>query len=488
MTDTVVRHRTAIERSSLSRPIALALSDAVIRDGVSVFDYGCGRGGDLRRLRALGYDAAGWDPAFAPKLPRVESDVVNLGFVVNVIERPDERAEVLRSAWALARKALVVAARLEWEGKSLNGRVHADGLVTAKGTFQKLYRQEELRAWIEATLSERSVAAAPGIFYVFRDPAEGQRYLSNRIRTRTTFAAPRITERLYQSHRTLFDEIAEFFAVRGRVPRDDELESAADIKEQLGGIPRAFAALRRVTGNDEWQRLAEERRRDLLVYLALANFEGRPTFSQLAPELQFDVKDHFGSYKTALTEADRLLFAAGNTQVVDAAARASLVGKLTQEALYVHISALPSVPAVIRVYEGCGRALTGTVDDANIIKLHRQKPQVSYLSYPTFDKEAHPTLSTVVIARLGQLDVTFRDFRDSANPPLLHRKETFVGPGYPGHSKFSRLTRQEERAGLLDDATRIGTRDGWTTALASAGLAVKGHRLVATSGDGRTGA
>ncbi len=481
MTETVVRHRTAIERISLSRPIALALSDAVVRDGVSVFDYGCGRGGDLRRLRALGYDVAGWDPAFAPKLPRLEADVVNLGFVVNVIERPDERADVLRSAWALARKALVVAARLEWEGKSLNGRVHADGLVTAKGTFQKLYRHEELRAWIETTLGERSVAAAPGIFYVFRDPAEGQRYLSNRVRTRTTFTAPHVTEQLYQTHRALFDELAEFFTVRGRLPRDDELDRAADMKERLGGIPRAFAVLRRVTGNDEWQRLAEERRRDLLVYLALANFEGRPSFSQLAPELQFDVKDLFGSYKTAVAEADRLLFAAGSTQVVDAAARASLVGKLTQEALYVHTSALPRVPAVIRVYEGCGRALIGTVDNANIIKVHRQKPQVSYLAYPEFDKMAHPALSTVVIARLGQLEVTFRDFRGSDNPPILHRKECFVDDAYPGRERFARLTAQEERAGLLQDAAGIGQRDAWNHRLAARGLRVAGHRLVRVS-------
>ena len=111
---------------------------------------------------------------------------MNLGFVVNVIEHPVERAEVLRSAWQLAHKTLVVAARLEWDARALSGQVLADGLVTTKGTFQKLYRQEELRTWVDANLGVRSIAAAPGVLYVFHDESEAQRYLANRVRTRAT--------------------------------------------------------------------------------------------------------------------------------------------------------------------------------------------------------------------------------------------------------------------------------------------------------------
>ena len=143
------------------------------------------------------------------------------------------------------------------------------------------------------------------------------------------------------------------------------------------------------------------------------------------------------------------------------------MGKLTHEALYVHASALARVPAVLRVYEGCGRALTGTVEEGTIIKLNRQKPQVSYLSYPAFDADPHPALATVVIARLGKLDVTFRDFRDSANPPILHRKETFVAEDCPKRLTFERLTAQEERAGILS-VPNIGMRDGWSAVLAAA--------------------
>jgi DNA phosphorothioation-associated putative methyltransferase len=473
----IERHRTAMHRTALSRPMALALEDGLIPSESCVFDYGCGRGGDLHRLQNEGIVAAGWDPAFAPNEPRRPADVVNLGYVVNVIERPEERVAALKSAWKLARKVLVIAVRLEWEARTLRGRPHGDGLITAKGTFQRLFTQEELRSWIDSTLEVRSIAAAPGIFYVFRGDADAQRFLAARFRQRASAPKPLISEQLFEAHRSLLDALAEFVAMRGRLPRDEELSVAAELRSELGSIPRAFAVLRRVVGTHQWQTIAEERARDLLVYLALANFGGRPAFSQLPVDLQYDVRDFYGSYKEATRRADELLFAAGRLDAIDTSVRAATIGKLTPEALYVHTSALPKLPPLLRVYEGCGRAMTGTVGDANILKLHRQRPQVSYLAYPTFEKEAHPALTTVVIARLAKLDVTFRDFRGSSNPPILHRKETFVGPEYSGRARFERLTRREEEAGLFDDPASIGTRDGWTVVLDKRGLIVRGHQL-----------
>jgi hypothetical protein len=41
------------------------------------------------------------------------------------------------------------------------------------------------------------------------------------------------------------------------------------------------------------------------------------------------------------------------------------------------------------------------------------------------------------------------DYDQIANPPILHRKETFLHPAHPLHASFARLTRQEEKAGLL---------------------------------------
>ena len=69
----------------------------------------------LRRLHRMGIPVTGWDPAFFPDEERTPADIVNLGYVVKVIEDPDERVVVLAAAWELARRVLIVSARLDWE-------------------------------------------------------------------------------------------------------------------------------------------------------------------------------------------------------------------------------------------------------------------------------------------------------------------------------------------------------------------------------------
>ena len=183
MTESVARHRTAMTRAVLSRPIASAMSDGVLSTALSVFDFGCGRGDDLRNLAALGYRIDGWDPSHRPATVLHPADVVNLGFVVNVIEDRAERRETLQRAWNLAEQVLIVSARLVWEARDLEGRPHGDGLVTRTGTFQKFYEQTELAAWIEEVLGVKPIAAAPGIFYAFRDAARAHEF-SRRARIR----------------------------------------------------------------------------------------------------------------------------------------------------------------------------------------------------------------------------------------------------------------------------------------------------------------
>ena len=140
----VRRDRTAIRRSNPSRPVRLAVSDGLIHNETSVFDYGCGHGDDLRYLSSLGIACAGWDPVFATQESPTEADLVNLGYVVNVIEDSTERVRVLRDAWSLARRLLIVAARLSLEA-DLPSRLNcfADGFLTTRGTFQKLFEQHD---------------------------------------------------------------------------------------------------------------------------------------------------------------------------------------------------------------------------------------------------------------------------------------------------------------------------------------------------------
>jgi DNA phosphorothioation-associated putative methyltransferase len=80
----------------------------------------------------------------------------------------------------------------------------------------------------------------------------------------------------------------------------------------------------------------------------------------------------FSSYSNPFRLADDLLFRAGGAEAVDDACRRSAVGKLLPNALYVHRTALEALDPLLRVYEGCARADLGTLDGANLTKLHRR--------------------------------------------------------------------------------------------------------------------
>ena len=120
----------------------------------------------------------------------------------------------------------------------------------------------------------------------------------------------------------------------------------------------------------------------------------------------------------------------------------------------------------------------GAVEGANLVKLHRDAPKVSYLAYAEFDKSAHPALTHSLLVPLQTFRLEERDWSASKNPPVLHRKEQMVGPDYPRRDVFAKLTAQEERHGLYDQPEHIGTREGWETKLISRGVAIKGHRLL----------
>ncbi len=473
----ILRHKTAISRTSLSRPLGAAMEAGLLAPGNDVFDYGCGRGDDVRLLQKLGIEADGWDPAYQPtKRPR-EADIVNCGYVVNVIEDTEERAQCLRSAWALARRAMVVAARLTMDAKRTSCDAHGDGGVTIRGTFQKFFSQNELRDWIDRTLQTTSVAAAPGVFFVFRDPTARQAFLASRYRRQRAAPKLRMSDVLFEQHRGLLEPLMNFVTSRGRLPADGEMSGITSLRETFGSVPRAFAVVRRVTGADQWESIRAERIEEIILYLALERFGGRPKFGELPSDLQLDVREFFGTYNRACSRADALLFSAGRMDAIAGGMKASPVGKLTGNALYVHESALHMLPAILRIYEGCARSYIGVVDGANIIKLHRDAPSVSYLLYPRFDEVPHPALSASLLVNLQRSDVQYREYQQSDSPPILHRKEEFVGSDYPGRERFRKLTSQEEKWGLYENPSEIGTLRAWEDLLKAKSVCLRGHRL-----------
>jgi hypothetical protein len=101
----VGRHRTALSRYGLSAPVQTLARFGFLDGSKALFDYGCGRGDDVRGLRENGIEASGWDPYFAPEEAKHSAPLVNLGFVINVIEDRAERLEALQGAYALAEES-----------------------------------------------------------------------------------------------------------------------------------------------------------------------------------------------------------------------------------------------------------------------------------------------------------------------------------------------------------------------------------------------
>jgi DNA phosphorothioation-associated putative methyltransferase len=236
-------------------------------------------------------------------------------------------------------------------------------------------------------------------------------------------------------------------------------------------------SIENLVGSTEYVRIVSERRQDLLVYLALARFSNRPTLRRLPQDLQLDIQSFYPSYRAACSEADDLLFSVGVPTDLENAFQEATLGKVTGNALYVHVSAVSQLPTLLRLYEGCASGYVGAVDGTTLVKLHRHQPKVSYLAYPRFDLDAHPALTGSLIVDLKHLTVHYRDYSDHADPPVLHRKELFVDESYPRRRLFAALTREEEDRGLLSGDARIGSRASWQKCLRDHALTIRGHRL-----------
>ncbi|MGB6017782.1 MAG: DNA phosphorothioation-associated putative methyltransferase, partial [Nodosilinea sp.] len=221
----------------------------------------------------------------------------------------------------------------------------------------------------------------------------------------------------------------------------------------------------------------DKRRNDLLVYLALSHFGKRPKFKDLSPELQQDIKALFGSYQQACTAADLMLMSLGRTDLIEERCRQSAIGQQRPNSLWVHVSAIDQLDPLLRLYEGCASRTIGRPEEATVVKFHVQKPQITYLAFPNFDKEPHPALKTSMAISLRDLHVRYRDY-DPDNPPLLHQKDQTLAPDYLSYAKFAKLSQQEQKWGLLDDVKAIFDRRGWEKCLLEHGAELRGHRVV----------
>ena len=465
------RGRTAMRRRELSVPAQHLLNLGVLEKKTTYLDYGCGRGDDVDALKSMGYAARGWDPIHRTSTRRLLVDVVSCNYVLNVIDDPAERREVVAAAWGLTRKTMLVSARLEHEQDEAHIVPRGDGWITSAGTFQKFFSHQELAGLIRSATGFDADAVAPGVFAIFRSAADRQAWKARRMRTPSSLRlAPKSSE-LLTSQKEALEPLIDFVLERGRLPQADELDEFQAALEQFGSVKVAFQVVIRATDREAWKQAAAVRSIDVLAFLALAQFDGVDRMGLLADELQRDVRAHFGCFKNAHAKATRLLFSSGEAAAVDLACRASGIGKLTPSALYLHRSGIRELPALLRVVLGCGQRVVGEIPEANVVKIHRTQPKISYLQYPDFDNDAHPWLERGWVLDLYEQSLKTSYFGNRSNRPILHRLQEFLPKTDPRYEDLRWLTDEEEKAGLYANPSTIGTEAGWSAALAQSKLA-----------------
>jgi DNA phosphorothioation-associated putative methyltransferase len=356
----VARHLTALVRYGFSAPVQALARYGLITPSVEVFDYGCGRGDDVRGLAVNGIAAYGWDPHYAPDAPKREADVVNLGFVINVIEDLEERIEALHGAYSLSKRVLAVAAMLASQAMQ-PGRPYRDGFVTSRNTFQKYYTQAELAGFISEVLNEEPIPVSPGVFFVFRDKDLEQGFLAGRHRSVTLLQRlerpelvlvrlprPERIQLKYETNREIVDDLWNTWLRFGREPDETEVNQLDPLIGAFGSLPRALRFTAEVKDQTLLARAREARIADLTAYLAFGQFAKRKPYKHLEVGLQRDIRSLFGDYQTAQLHARQQLFKIADTDEVNAAcitaAEQGLGWLVEGQSLQLHASLVERLP------------------------------------------------------------------------------------------------------------------------------------------------
>lgn len=466
------RQKTAIVRRELSKPVKTLLTYGLLRKDRRILDYGCGLGGDVAGLQELGYEIEGWDPYHRPEGRKENAAVVNLGFVLNVIEDPAERIEVLHDAWDHAEDLLVVTTLVQGGERYASVRFVGDGFLTSTGTFQKYFEQGELQSLIEDTLQTDALPVGLGVFYIFRDSSQRQQFffqrtkraidwegISQRLGVLGTVQRARRRERLLEENAELLNRFWERIVELGRLPRPNEFEELDQIRKVCGSAPEALRLFVERFGKETLEEARVRRKEDLLVALASFQFQKRVTLKSLALEIQNDIKGFFGSYGAANEHCREILFAAGDPGELELAAdelswgwRDDREGHLT-----FHRSLLDELPVLLRLYVACACHLYGDPHEADLIKIHLRSGKLTLLHYDDFEGKNLPELQVRMKIDMRRLFVNVFDYRDEPETQILFFRERFVGKNHPQREQMERFSGRLRKHGFSEE--KLGSND-----------------------------
>lgn len=477
------RHRTALVRREISKPVKTLLELGQLRRGESFFDYGCGHGGDVLAIGKLGHESCGWDPVHAPEVAKQAGDIVNLGFVLNVIEDPAERVDALLDAWKHTRRALLVSTLIAGQDAYDDIQAFGDGVITSRDTFQKFFEPAEIQALLEDTLHTEAVPVGLGIYLVFREIAELHDFLAQRSRRFIDWES--LSRKLgllralktkrdpYDTHRELLDCYWESVLELGRIPREEEFDRLAEVRQACGSLPRALQLFIDRFGEPTFAAARQRRKEDLLVFVAAAQLRKKIPFNHLSLRLQRDLRSFFGTYANAEEKARDLMFAAGDKDELEIAVAQLDFGFLDHKEGHftIHRSLLEELPAILRVYIECGARLYGDPCAADLTKIHLHSGKLTFTYYEQFEKIPFPELRMRIKVDLRKLFVTVFESAPGPDRQLLFFKERYLGKDHPDRNRMVTISRRLERLGITQANVGHGVVKGdFEEALSKAGL------------------
>jgi DNA phosphorothioation-associated putative methyltransferase len=387
----IERHKTAIRRAALSRPVQALLDSGVLNRDRTFFDYGCGYGDDIAILAENGFTAAGFDPVYLPKQELIPSDIVNVGYVLNVIEDEVERTRVLKEAATLAQHALSVAVLHESSSNRPSGDDYRDGVLTKRRTFQRLFSNQELVDFVRETTGLAVATVGPGLVFAFKRTGDRAEYMVNRIRgiahrlrrdPKSASSRDKRISALKSDAPEKWEDYLQFVTQRGRPPKPHQ-SSLLSVAAARGLSSQAlFDAAAVEFGAEQLECLRSWNRNNLLVFLAGTIVDGGTRMSELSPSLKADVKYHYGSFVRAETAAMELLKEAGSLDMRREAAESESAGRLTDDGFYVRSSNVAELSPVLRAYIQLGTLFFGDYNDAELVKAHLRSNKLTFYVRP----------------------------------------------------------------------------------------------------------
>jgi DNA phosphorothioation-associated putative methyltransferase len=500
----VQRHLTALSRSTLSAPVQLLTKHGLLTKEKTFFDYGCGKGDDIESLIDSGISAQGWDPHFSPETPLIKSNVVNLGFVINVIENPAERVQAITKALSLADQVLSVSVMLY--PSLVNGLSYRDGFISSRSTFQKYFTQSEFKDFLEQVTQKTVHMVGPGVAFIFSDIDLEQNFSAEKFRSQSIAkrligfdslrkraqcfdksiangrANPKKAEIKFQESKAYLDQLWKLALQLGRWPSPEEIQVTEFSSTSSLPLRTTFQMIKENYDLGLLKSAARARTDDLAVFFATQQFQSIPSFRSLSPNIQLDIKTFFGDYRSAQLAGIKLLKDTSDVEKIfeacTEAAEQGLGWLYANHSLQLHANLVERLPAVLRLYVACGLLLWDSISEVDMIKIHIHSGKLTLLEFDDFESNPLPLLRRRIKINLRKLDYDVFEYGTAEFPkPYLTFKSRYMHEDLDGFAAQIAFDNALQDCGVISEDGPIPVQNELFHKLELARLKIDGMKL-----------